>query len=81
MLYARKNTHDTQKGFALGLLIGAAAAVVLSSKKVRNRINQSVPEQSKEKLKQLKSGADVQTDKAKQKVAEAKEKVAEKNKS
>ncbi len=83
MLY-KKNTHDTQKGLALGIFIGAAATLALSSKKLRSKLNSSVPAEQKEQIKALKAGADKKAADAKlkatQTVSDVKDKVSDKNK-
>lgn len=73
----RKNNSDKEKGVAIGIAIGAAAALLLSSKTVRKVVKRG-SKRSGNKLKMLKDSSGDIASEASQKIKNAKEKVADK---
>lgn len=71
-------SKKSQKKLVIGAALGAAAAVALSSKKVRGKIKQTVKREDKSKLKAIKDILEDKAGRGADKAATIKEKLAQK---
>lgn len=74
----RKKDTDTQKSLALGMFIGMAATLIVSSKRMRSRVKRTATDGSKNALHAAEKSANSAAAEVKQKTRGIKNKVSDK---